>query len=96
MKRETYHYYYKDQLGQDRYKSWTIFNENKHYFSVLTLSAGYQRNINKTFFVSAEPYLKMPLSGIGYGKIKLNSAGVQFSVGAKLFGTAKKPTIRSN
>ena len=33
MKRETYHYSYKDQWGQDRYKTWTINNENKHYFS---------------------------------------------------------------
>ena len=90
MKRETYHYSYKDQLGQPRYKTWTIYNENQHYFSVLTLSAGYQRNINNTFFVSAEPYLKMPLSGVGYGKIKLNSVGFQFSLGANIFGTNKK------
>ena len=30
MKRETYHYTYKNQWGQPQYKSWTIYNKNKH------------------------------------------------------------------
>jgi len=49
MKRETYNYTYKDLSGQYQYKSWTIYDQNKHYFSVLTLAAGYRRNISNTF-----------------------------------------------
>jgi hypothetical protein len=29
----------------------------------------------------AEPYVKIPLTGVGFGKVKLASAGVLFSVG---------------
>lgn len=85
MKRESYHYHYNDPMGQYRYGAWTYNNENKHYFSVLTVAAGYERKLNKVFSLSAEPYIKLPLSGIGAGKIKLNSAGLLFSVTIKPF-----------
>jgi hypothetical protein len=91
MKRETYNYLYKDQAGVYQYSSgWSLYDANKNYFSVITLSAGYQRNINNTFFIAAEPYLKIPFSGVGYGKVKLNSAGIQFSLGIRPFKAAKK------
>jgi len=92
MKRETYNYTYKDFSGQYRNTSRTIYDKNKHYFSVLTLSAGYQRKISNTFFFTAEPYVKIPLTGVGYGKVKLNSAGVLFSLGIKPFNTNKRIT----
>ena len=60
-------------------------NENKHYFSVLDLSAGYNLHLSKTVSLSAEPYLKIPLSGIGVGKVQLNSTGVLFTLGIRPF-----------
>lgn len=91
MKKEVYNYYYKQTAaGQTMNRKWTVDNENKHYFSVLTLSGGYQRNIGKNIFVSAEPYIKLPLSGVGYGKVKLNSGGILFSIGIKPFNSTKK------
>jgi hypothetical protein len=86
MKEETYNYYYKyTPNGRTYTNKWTVKNENKHFFSVLTLSGGYQRSIGKRVSLTAEPYLKLPLGGVGYGRVKLNSGGVLFSVGVKLF-----------
>ena len=86
MKKETYNYHYKyNPTGPTVQKAWTIENENKHYFSVLTLSGGYQKNISKSFTLMAEPYIKIPLAGVGYGKVKLNSGGLLISVGYKPF-----------
>jgi hypothetical protein len=93
MKQETYNYLYKNYSGQQLNHEVTFLNKNKHYFSVLTLSGGYQRNINKTFSLMVEPYAKIPLHGIGYGGVKLNSAGVLLSVGIKAFGSKKKSSI---
>lgn len=76
MKKETYGYTYKNTYGQPDYYSRTYKNENAHFFSVLHLSGGYQYNITDRFSIMAEPYLKLPLSGIGFGKIKLNSGGL--------------------
>ena len=89
MKKETYDYQYKNPSGQVYTHQWTLKDKNKHYFSVFTLSGGYQRNISKTFSIMAEPYLKIPMAGIGFGKVKLNSAGILLSVGIKPFSSGK-------
>jgi hypothetical protein len=91
MKKETYNYYYKyTAAGPTIEREWTINDQNKHYFSVLTLSGGYQRNIGKTFSVMVEPYFKIPLSGVGFGNVKLNSGGILFSLGIKPFAGSGK------
>ena len=89
MKRETYNYLYKDQLGQTQYKGWTLLNKNKHYFSVMTISGGYQYLVNTNFSLMVEPYFKLPLNGVGFGKIKLNSAGLLVTAGIKPFAKRK-------
>ena len=90
MKKETYDYLYKTPSGQMYTYSKTINNENKHYFSVLTLSGGYQYKLNKRISLIAEPYLKLPLSGVGAGKIQLKSTGLLFTVAIKPFTKTKK------
>ncbi len=91
MKTETYNYFYKTSpLGPTVNRKWGIENKNKHLFSVLGISAGYQRNLSKSLSIIAEPYLKLPMSGVGYGKVKLNSTGLLFSIAVKPFTVAKK------
>lgn len=86
MKKETYNYFYKyTPTGATYSNEWTIKNENKHYFSVATISAGYQRSLGKRMIFIAEPYVKLPLGGVGFGKVRLNSTGVLFTVGIKPF-----------
>jgi hypothetical protein len=89
MKKENYDYLYEYPNGTTYSRTKVIDNEYKHYFSVLTLSGGYQYKINKTFSLTAEPYIKFPLTGIGFGKVKLNSGGVLFSLGIKPFNSTK-------
>ncbi|HVT83728.1 MAG TPA: hypothetical protein VHD35_00930 [Chitinophagaceae bacterium] len=90
MKRETYNYISKLPSGQITNNEETFNNKNKHYFSVVTLSGGYQRNLNQTISIAAEPYVKIPVDGIGFGKMHLNSAGILFSLQAKPFQERKK------
>ena len=87
MKKEVYKYLYQYPGNPPVTYTYTktINNEYKHYFSVLTLSGGYAYKFNKILSLSAEPYLKLPLAGVGFGKVKLNSAGVQFSANIRLF-----------
>lgn len=85
MKSEKYNYLFKTSTGVYYYKQNEYKNENKHYFSVLDLSGGYNLHISNTISVSAEPYLKIPLTGIGEGKVNLKSGGVLFTVGIKPF-----------
>ena len=85
MKKETYEYYYKNSWGQPQYYSRTYKNKNSHLFSVINISGGYQHHFTDRFFIMTEPYVKIPVNGIGVGKVKLNSAGVLFTVGFKPF-----------
>lgn len=92
MKTEDYDYVYKVPNGQSytyyTYKA-AIKDRNKHYFAVLTLSAGYQYNFSKRISLQAEPYVKLPLGGVGEGKIKLKSAGVLFTATVRPFAKKK-------
>ncbi len=88
MKTEKYNYEYKTPSGQYYNYPWKVKDENKHYFSVVTLSAGYNYKLSKRISLQAEPYVKIPLGGVGHGKVKLNSGGILFTVTVKPF--AKK------
>jgi hypothetical protein len=90
MKQEVYNYYSKDPAGQTTFtNSATINDQNKNVLSILTLSGGYQYNINSRFSLVAEPYIEVPLSGIGFGKINLNSGGLLFTAIIKPFAHNK-------
>jgi hypothetical protein len=84
MKKEKYVYKY-ESPASTYYHDYQTKNENKHYFSVLDLSIGYTRQINRTLSLSAEPYVEIPLTGIGVGKVRLNSGGVLFTLNVKPF-----------
>ncbi len=79
MKREDYeyHYYY---YGKYKVSDWSIRNSNNHFFAVGNLSLGYEHAISSRLSWQVEPYLKLPLGGVGFGKIKLVSSGMFFSV----------------
>ncbi len=89
MKNETYHYLYKNSQGQTMYRAWTVKEKNKHFLSVLIISGGYQYQLNHRISFIAEPFLKLPLQGIGFGKIKLNSGGLLMTASIKPFKKRK-------
>ena len=85
MKKETYDYSYKSNYGQPYSRSYSYDNKNQHLFSAVTFSGGYQYTLNKKVSLSAEPYLKIPVKGIGFGKVKLKGGGVLFTASIKPF-----------
>lgn len=56
-------------------------NANQHYLSVIDLSATYNIRLkNKKFAFGIEPYLKIPMSGIGEGNVPLKSSGISLKL----------------
>lgn len=88
MKKETYEYYYKNQNGDPQYKSWSTTG-NKNLFSVFDLSAGYESELSRGISLTVEPYVKIPLDGVGFGNIKMNSMGVLITMNIKPFARKK-------
>jgi hypothetical protein len=85
MKKEKYYYFSKNPSVQYSYNSYTINNKNNHFLSSLRLSGGFAATLNKNISIITEPYVNLPLSGVGFGKVKLYSAGILFTVSIKPF-----------
>jgi hypothetical protein len=81
MLAEDYHYYYQGTYGQPYSRTWQVRHENRHLFSIYNLSAGYSHRLTSAMTWGIEPFVKVPLTGLGGGKIKLASTGVFFSLG---------------
>jgi hypothetical protein len=73
MLRERYLYDYKAYTYPDWVKD--IRNENRHLLSIANFSLGWQRNLSPRWSFQVEPYLKIPLGAVGYGKVRLITAG---------------------
>jgi hypothetical protein len=90
MQKENYEYNYPAGVkpSQARYKEWSG-STGFHRFSHLNVSVGYERNFRsdgplRRFSWQVEPFLKSPLSKLGYGQIRLTSTGVFFSLRYRL------------
>jgi len=56
--------------------SYNVSNPDKYLFSSVNFQANYRRQINSKIGVNVMPYVKVPLSDIGYSRIKLQTVGV--------------------
>lgn len=62
---------------------WSV-SGTKDLFSIWNVSAGYQKSLNGRWLIGVEPFVKVPLSGIGISDVKLLSAGTYFSLTYKI------------
>ncbi len=79
MVRETYDYTY-DQPRPGWNSTWEIRNENQHLFGIANFSVGYETPIGKNLGLGIEPFVQVPLSGIGFGQVDLFSFGVKAAI----------------
>ncbi|QJB40952.1 hypothetical protein HF324_25165 [Chitinophaga oryzae] len=83
MLKEKYRYLYEYGPPKER----TVTNENQHYLSIINAGILYQRPSGRGLLLGVQPYVKIPLNGVGYGQVKLYSAGMT----VHLTFTGKKP-----
>jgi hypothetical protein len=79
MKEENYVFEVDTNQGTNTYSK-QIVNENKEWFKTLNVSFGMQKKINTRIAIQVEPFMKVPLAGVGEGNISLASFGSFFSV----------------
>jgi hypothetical protein len=89
MLKENYTFDYGSYSGLMPYDI-NIAGKNQHVFGVLNLNATYQRKINSSFSLIAQPYMKLPLTGIGNGQVNLRSTGVALGFSWNI-NTLRKP-----
>ncbi|MBK1440177.1 outer membrane beta-barrel protein [Parapedobacter sp. ISTM3] len=78
MLRETYNYSYPPhEYGYPQ--QITLHNQNRHMLGIGNLSVGYGRKLTPSLSVTVQPFVKVPLTGIGNGNLKLYSSGIAIS-----------------
>jgi len=85
MLNEKYKYITGPQGGTQKVSELEIKNQNQHIFGVANLSLSFERRITNTLSFGVQPFVKLPLSGIGNGNARLRSTGVAFSLNLGLF-----------
>jgi hypothetical protein len=84
MLKEKYSYSYAgDYKGPQDFE---VKGRNQHYLGIANVGVEFQHKINNNLSISAKPFMKIPLTDIGYGNSKLSSTGVAVSVNMNLFG----------
>jgi len=76
-----YNYEYNGSYGE---KGYTYLSSSKNWLSVINLSLGYQHDLGRTFMWRIEPYLKLPASGVGLGKLPLSSTGLYVGINKRI------------
>ena len=75
MLREDYRFSYAESNNTNPL-SYHVVNENKHWLSVLNFQANFEQRLNSRLSIGLQPYLKIPLSNIGFAGVKLQSVGM--------------------
>jgi len=85
MLNEKYKYITGPQGGTQKITELEIKNQNQHIFGVANLSLSFERRITNSLSFGVQPFIKLPLTGIGNGNARLKSTGVAFSLNLGLF-----------
>lgn len=79
MLSEDYNYEYATQ-NPNWSPTGQIRGENNHFFGIANFSVGYETPISKKLGLAFEPFMKLPLTGIGQGKVKFLSFGANVAI----------------
>jgi len=84
MTRENY--ISKIQTGTWTYDSpWDIKKPSQYWFSVVNLSVGFEQKIGRIGNLRLEPYLRIPLKGMGTGSLPIMSAGLNIGITRRIW-----------
>ncbi|MDB5139917.1 MAG: hypothetical protein JWR12_1833 [Mucilaginibacter sp.] len=75
MLHESYKFNYSDPYASGP-TAYTVPHSNKYFLGVFNLNATYDHQINSKVAIEIQPYLKLPLTNIGYSQVRLQSTGV--------------------
>jgi hypothetical protein len=85
MKKEEYEMVYQYGSGSRGTHYYPYENSSKNFFAEIRLTGGYAIKLPQHFSLRIEPYLNIPVTGVGYGKLNLMSAGLNAGVFKRIF-----------
>ena len=79
MLHEDYRFSYEGNAS-DLETSWSNRTGTKHWFSNAGFSIGFEYDLSANWALRAEPHIKVPLKGVGWGEVNLYSMGSFLSI----------------
>ncbi len=79
--------YYDFSFDQDNPSlpdKWQSDKTVKYPFSIINFSVGYEYRIGGRSALQVEPFIKLPIEGIGWGSVELNTIGIYLSYKLKI------------
>lgn len=84
MTKEKYTYNY-ETSGWAGTSIGIIKKPSQYPFSIVSLSAGFEQRLGKVGNLRIEPYLRIPLTGMGAGKLPIMSTGINIGITRQLW-----------
>ncbi|WP_153801084.1 outer membrane beta-barrel protein [Foetidibacter luteolus] len=84
MNKEDYSYLY-ERYNNQYSGSRNYYTSSSDWFSMLNLSAGFEKQIGKSGKLRLQPYLRIPLRGVGIAQLPISSSGFYIGYTKKLF-----------
>ena len=88
MSSEKYSYAYEAYGGGTSWAGdsyWTIKKPSQYPFSIINVSGGFEQRLGKVGNLRIEPYLRIPLTGMGTGKLPIMSTGINIGITRQLW-----------
>jgi Outer membrane protein beta-barrel domain len=88
MSSEKYTYSYEYNNGGNSwsdYSSWHIKKPSQYPFSIINISGGFEQRLGKVGNLRIEPYLRIPLTDMGTGKLPIMSTGINIGITRQLW-----------
>lgn len=89
MNKEAYQYDYQRLNGSRGYAAYTYKTGTFHPLAASVMAVKYQVKLNGQLYLTASPYIKIPLYGVGAGNIRIGSRGVMMGVQYQLPSLSK-------
>jgi hypothetical protein len=67
--------------GAEKEMSGTYWKDRKYFAAAIDLGVGYEKNLGRKSLLRIEPYIQIPLRGIGVGSLPVSSAGLRLGLG---------------
>lgn len=84
MKKEKYDYIITYNNGQPYPRTSTYYDSSTNFLAVANLSVGYNRTFKHNLTLRIEPYIKIPLKGVGVGSVPITSTGLNIGLTKKI------------
>ncbi|HJT74522.1 MAG TPA: outer membrane beta-barrel protein, partial [Chitinophaga sp.] len=85
MMKENYDYLYLYPNGQTDTRNRAYKNTSNDWFSVINLAFAYSHQLGRSGSFRIEPYIKLPVKGVGIGSLPIISTGVNAGFIKKIF-----------